>query len=125
MCGGAIISDILPLQSAGKKLTTQNLWAELDNVSDLLGLDYPITTGKNVLSSDHFDLKFPLNQSQLSQEGNIFFYFNLCFQEINSYLCWRSWVVPRIHFWGGCGLCGWKFSKYLKKQVLLLDYSAF
>uniref|UniRef100_A0A2P2MTM1 Uncharacterized protein MANES_15G009900 n=1 Tax=Rhizophora mucronata TaxID=61149 RepID=A0A2P2MTM1_RHIMU len=47
MCGGAIISDILPLQSAGKKLTTQNLWAELDNVSDLLGLDYPITTAKS------------------------------------------------------------------------------
>nr|QNI23861.1 AP2/ERF transcription factor [Camptotheca acuminata] len=41
MCGGDIISDFIAVKR-GRKLTTQDLWSELDTVSDLwgLGLDY-------------------------------------------------------------------------------------
>jgi len=38
MCGGAIISDFVEAKR-GRKLTAQDLWSELDTVSDLLGLD--------------------------------------------------------------------------------------
>lgn len=34
MCGGAIISDFIGVNSAGRK----NFWSELDAYSDLLGL---------------------------------------------------------------------------------------
>ncbi|KAJ0034720.1 hypothetical protein Pint_24450 [Pistacia integerrima] len=39
MCGGAIISDLIDLKR-GRKLTAEDLWSELDTISDLLGLDY-------------------------------------------------------------------------------------
>ncbi|KAJ6889786.1 hypothetical protein NC651_023508 [Populus alba x Populus x berolinensis] len=39
MCGGAIISDFLPVKR-GRKPTTEDLWSELDSLSDFLGLDH-------------------------------------------------------------------------------------
>ncbi|KAK7363544.1 hypothetical protein VNO77_05690 [Canavalia gladiata] len=40
MCGGAIISDFIDVNlKCGRKLTTQDLWSELDPFSDLLGFD--------------------------------------------------------------------------------------
>lgn len=39
MCGGAIISDFVPAVKRGRKLTTQDLWAELDSISDHFGWD--------------------------------------------------------------------------------------
>ncbi|KAK2645387.1 hypothetical protein Ddye_020582 [Dipteronia dyeriana] len=44
MCGGAIITDFDELRR-GRKLTAEDLWSELDTISELLGIDY--TTGKN------------------------------------------------------------------------------
>lgn len=38
MCGGAIISGLIPVKR-GRKLTAEDLWSELDTLSDLLGLD--------------------------------------------------------------------------------------
>ncbi|KAM5568903.1 hypothetical protein ABKV19_016428 [Rosa sericea] len=38
MCGGAIISDFIEAKR-GRKLTAEDLWSELDTISDLLGLD--------------------------------------------------------------------------------------
>lgn len=38
MCGGAIISDLIEAKR-GRKLTAEDLWSELDTISDLLGLD--------------------------------------------------------------------------------------
>ncbi|KAK3189208.1 hypothetical protein Dsin_028769 [Dipteronia sinensis] len=43
MCGGAIITDFVELRR-GRKLTADDLWSELDTISDILGFDY--TTGK-------------------------------------------------------------------------------
>ncbi|GLT32575.1 hypothetical protein SLA2020_072330 [Shorea laevis] len=37
MCGGAIISDFIAVKR-GRKLTASDLWADLDTISDLLGL---------------------------------------------------------------------------------------
>nr|TKS06588.1 ethylene-responsive transcription factor RAP2-3-like [Populus alba] len=39
MCGGAIISDFVPVKR-GRKPTTEDLWSELDSLSDFLGLDH-------------------------------------------------------------------------------------
>lgn len=39
MCGGAIISDFVDLKR-GRKLTAEDLWSELDSISELLGWDY-------------------------------------------------------------------------------------
>ncbi|KAK0608204.1 hypothetical protein LWI29_027087 [Acer saccharum] len=55
MCGGAIISDFAELRR-GRKLTAEDLWSELDTISDLLGLDY--STGKNQ-SKQQTDLQIP------------------------------------------------------------------
>lgn len=38
MCGGAIISDESPI-NRGRKLTTKELWAEFDTISQLWGFD--------------------------------------------------------------------------------------
>lgn len=38
MCGGAIISGFIAAKR-GRKLTKEDLWSELDTISDLLGLD--------------------------------------------------------------------------------------
>lgn len=38
MCGGAIIDDFID-RRRGRKLTAEDLWSELDTISDLLGLD--------------------------------------------------------------------------------------
>ncbi|KAJ9699659.1 hypothetical protein PVL29_005499 [Vitis rotundifolia] len=38
MCGGAIISGLIAAKR-GRKLTKEDLWSELDTISDLLGLD--------------------------------------------------------------------------------------
>ncbi|KAL5785145.1 hypothetical protein ACOSQ2_007537 [Xanthoceras sorbifolium] len=53
MCGGAIISDFIDLRR-GRKLTAEDLWYELDTISDLLGLE---NSGKN--QSKQIDLQFP------------------------------------------------------------------
>ncbi|XP_021888308.1 ethylene-responsive transcription factor RAP2-3-like [Carica papaya] len=39
MCGGAIISDFVPVTTRGRKLTAEELWSELDVFTDLWGLD--------------------------------------------------------------------------------------
>nr|QNI23862.1 AP2/ERF transcription factor [Camptotheca acuminata] len=49
MCGGAIISELIPARR-GRKLTTQDLWSELDTISGLLGFDY---TNHSSESSDN------------------------------------------------------------------------
>lgn len=38
MCGGAIIDDFID-RRRGRKLTAEDLWSDLDTISDLLGLD--------------------------------------------------------------------------------------
>ncbi|KAF3456276.1 hypothetical protein FNV43_RR00926 [Rhamnella rubrinervis] len=50
MCGGAIISDFIAVKR-GRKLTTQDLWSDLDIISDLLGLDSSISNFIN--GQDH------------------------------------------------------------------------
>ncbi|XAR48681.1 hypothetical protein NMG60_11031576 [Bertholletia excelsa] len=40
MCGGAIISDFAPDDLVGRRLTTHDLWSELDPFSDSFGLGY-------------------------------------------------------------------------------------
>lgn len=57
MCGGAIISDIIGVKR-GRKLATQDLWAELDPLSDLLGFD-AATTKDQPPPPTHFDQKLP------------------------------------------------------------------
>uniref|UniRef100_A0A5B7B7U3 AP2/ERF domain-containing protein n=1 Tax=Davidia involucrata TaxID=16924 RepID=A0A5B7B7U3_DAVIN len=59
MCGGAIISDFVPVER-GRKLTTQDLWSELDTISDLLGFDY------SDLSSDQSDNRVTRKPKQLN-----------------------------------------------------------
>ncbi|XP_068332832.1 ethylene-responsive transcription factor RAP2-3-like isoform X1 [Pyrus communis] len=45
MCGGAIISDFIAAKR-GRKLTVQDLWSDLDTISDLLGIDYSNSINK-------------------------------------------------------------------------------
>ncbi|GMN63395.1 hypothetical protein TIFTF001_032471 [Ficus carica] len=40
MCGGAIISDFVPVKRGRKLTPDQELWSELDAFSDLLGVDH-------------------------------------------------------------------------------------
>ncbi|CAL0300934.1 unnamed protein product [Lupinus luteus] len=47
MCGGAIISDFIGLKRGRNLVTHQDLWAELDPLSDLLGFDATIPTSKD------------------------------------------------------------------------------
>lgn len=37
MCGGAVIFELIAAKR-GRKLTKEDLWSELDTISDLLGL---------------------------------------------------------------------------------------
>lgn len=39
MCGGAIISDFVDIKPSGRRLTTEDLWSELDTASDLFGFN--------------------------------------------------------------------------------------
>ncbi|KAI9194585.1 hypothetical protein LWI28_007371 [Acer negundo] len=55
MCGGAIITDYDELRRR-RKLTAEDLWSELDTISDFLGLDY--STGKNQFKQQT-DLQIP------------------------------------------------------------------
>ncbi|KAL6188544.1 hypothetical protein ACLB2K_039936 [Fragaria x ananassa] len=48
MCGGAIISDFIEAKRS-RKLTAEDLWSELDTISDLLGLDYSSTNNAQLL----------------------------------------------------------------------------
>lgn len=60
MCGGAIISDFVDIRpgQAGRKLSPEELWSELDTVSDLLGFDsYP----------NQFSYKVPQKPKQLNK----------------------------------------------------------
>ncbi|KAM1086603.1 ethylene-responsive transcription factor RAP2-3-like isoform X2 [Malus sylvestris] len=45
MCGGAIISDFIAVKRA-LKLTAEDLWSDLDTISDLLGIDYSNSINK-------------------------------------------------------------------------------
>ncbi|TQE06565.1 hypothetical protein C1H46_007807 [Malus baccata] len=45
MCGGAIISDFIAVKRA-LKLTAEDLWSDLDTMSDLLGIDYSNSINK-------------------------------------------------------------------------------
>ncbi|CAN6551320.1 unnamed protein product [Malus baccata var. baccata] len=45
MCGGAIISDFIAVKRA-RKLTAEDLWSDLDTISDLLGIDYSNSINK-------------------------------------------------------------------------------
>ncbi|XP_048440582.1 ethylene-responsive transcription factor RAP2-3 isoform X1 [Pyrus x bretschneideri] len=45
MCGGAIISDFIA-SKRGRKLTAEDLWSELDTISDLLGIDHSNSINK-------------------------------------------------------------------------------
>ncbi|KAJ8766857.1 hypothetical protein K2173_009186 [Erythroxylum novogranatense] len=57
MCGGALISDFEPV-TRGRKLVAEDLWAELDTMSDLLGLDYT-NNAKNLSSKHSYEPKVP------------------------------------------------------------------
>ncbi|RDX63774.1 Ethylene-responsive transcription factor RAP2-3, partial [Mucuna pruriens] len=53
MCGGSIISDYIDVDlKSGRKLTTQDLWSELNTFSDFLGFD-ATSSSKHQLSSLH------------------------------------------------------------------------
>ncbi|XP_050373498.1 ethylene-responsive transcription factor RAP2-3 [Argentina anserina] len=56
MCGGAIISDFIEAKR-GRKLTAQDLWSDLDTISDLLGLDY--SSGNNAQVIHHKQAQKP------------------------------------------------------------------
>ncbi|KAK7246363.1 hypothetical protein RIF29_41230 [Crotalaria pallida] len=58
MCGGAIISDFIGVKR-GRNVATQDLWAELDPLSDLLGFDATTPTSKDQQPSLYFDQKPP------------------------------------------------------------------
>ncbi|OIV95904.1 hypothetical protein TanjilG_27008 [Lupinus angustifolius] len=47
MCGGAIISDFIGVKRGRNLVTHQDLWAELDPLSDLLGFDATNPTSKD------------------------------------------------------------------------------
>ncbi|GAV64167.1 AP2 domain-containing protein [Cephalotus follicularis] len=63
MCGGSIISDSAPL-ACGRKLTTEDLWSELDT-TDLLGLG----TSFNLLLDNKLPQK-PMFNDQLTKVAN-------------------------------------------------------
>lgn len=65
MCGGAIISDFEPLDRS-RKLTAEDLWAELDTNQLFLGLNY--NGAKN--NSNHLDNKAPPIPKQLTKVSN-------------------------------------------------------
>lgn len=52
MCGGAIISDFVA-GKRGRKLTPENVWSELDTISNLFGLDNNYFNGNNNTNSNH------------------------------------------------------------------------
>lgn len=62
MCGGAIISDFVAVKR-GRRLTAQDLWAELDPSSDLLGLDFP-GNGNNKIMQNQFDAMLSRNRTE-------------------------------------------------------------
>ncbi|KAK9933853.1 hypothetical protein M0R45_021027 [Rubus argutus] len=53
MCGGAIISGLIEAKR-GRKLTAEDLWSELDTISDLLGLD---SSSSSQFSAQHASSK--------------------------------------------------------------------
>ncbi|KAM7463110.1 hypothetical protein LguiA_031231 [Lonicera macranthoides] len=55
MCGGAIISDLLP-ENDCRKVTTHDLWSELDTITDLFGWD-PSSILKNSTTQKPIQLK--------------------------------------------------------------------
>ncbi|KAE9594939.1 hypothetical protein Lal_00041217 [Lupinus albus] len=59
MCGGAIISDFIGVKR-GRNLVTQDLWAELDPLSDFLGFDAnTLTSNDQQPPTLYFDHKPP------------------------------------------------------------------
>ncbi|XP_047336467.1 ethylene-responsive transcription factor RAP2-3-like [Impatiens glandulifera] len=66
MCGGAIISDLVPLQP-GRKLMTDDFWSEFDTFSDLFGtLDpKPFNNGGSTTSIHH-----PLKKTPKPRQPN-------------------------------------------------------
>ena len=66
MCGGAIISDFID-EKRRRKLTREDLWSELDTISDLLSLD-SASAGKG---SDWSEDSVSANPKQVNK-GEIF-----------------------------------------------------
>ncbi|KAK9288064.1 hypothetical protein L1049_016510 [Liquidambar formosana] len=64
MCGGAIISDFVT-DRRGRKLTTQDLWSELDTFSELWGLDSDVKDPANFLN------KVSQKPKQLNKETSV------------------------------------------------------
>jgi len=66
MCGGAIISDLIAVKR-DRKLTTQDLWSELDTISDLLGFDSStsISNGQDYSTNHLYNQNKPKQLSQV------------------------------------------------------------
>ncbi|KAJ6722131.1 DNA-BINDING DOMAIN [Salix viminalis] len=69
MCGGAIISDIVAVKR-GRISTTDDLWLELDTISEFFGFDHgSINSINNGSKKENLsNLKLPRKPSQLNQE---------------------------------------------------------
>lgn len=74
MCGGAIISDeLLPPINGRRKLTTNDLWAELDTLSEFWG--FKPSTKAEVDVDDDKKKKIDTSQTnKQSKKGRILFF---------------------------------------------------
>jgi len=64
MCGGAIISDLVP-DNHGRKVTSHDLWSELDTITDLFGWD-PSSILKD---STHKPIQLKKEPSEIKSEN--------------------------------------------------------
>lgn len=78
MCGGAIISDFVDIKPSGRRLTTEDLWSELDTASDLFGFNS--NGALDDFPNSFLHLKAPQKPKQLEKGGfTSFFLFFLGF----------------------------------------------
>ncbi|OAY56060.1 ethylene-responsive transcription factor RAP2-3 [Manihot esculenta] len=74
MCGGAIISDFVAVKRS-RRLNAEDLWSDLDTLSNFLGLDYPNNANKEQISTQldlelHEKPKLKLNQVEKTEKGS-------------------------------------------------------
>ncbi|XP_071705178.1 ethylene-responsive transcription factor RAP2-3-like [Rutidosis leptorrhynchoides] len=66
MCGGAIIRDAEPFFNHGRKVTTRDLWSELDG-SDLFGWDFKPQTLSSVTEGNINNIKTSKHENMISK----------------------------------------------------------
>jgi len=107
MCGGAIISDFVSVKR-GRKPTTEDLWSELDSLSDFLGLDHRSMNNINNGSKKEnlSNLKLAQKPRQPNQGNQQYLFFLILFS--GSFLNTSELVFL------GCVF-------FFKKKIIILD----